>query len=94
LISIKAAIGLFAMVCSKEEPTMRTFATMHRALITLVQRIAGPRRSSGFACVECERWRRCGLPPSNNCIVMLEQIARDGRGSKRADMIYYDAALI
>jgi len=25
---------------------------------------------------------------------MLEQIARDGRGSKRADMIYYDAALI
>jgi hypothetical protein len=34
------------------------------------------------------------LPPSNNCIVMLEQIARDGRESKRVDMIYYNAALI
>ena len=73
---------------------MRTFATVYRALITLVKKIAGPRQSSGFACAECERWRRCGLPPSNNCIVMLEQIARDGRGSKRSDMIYYDAALI
>jgi len=73
---------------------MRTVASIHRGLITLVHKIAGPRRSSGFACAECERWRRCGLPPSNDCIVMLEQIARDGRGSKRADMIYYDAALI
>jgi hypothetical protein len=82
------------MVYLKEEPTMRTFVTMYRALIALVKKIAGPRRSSGFACAECERWRRCGLPPSNNCIVMLEQIARDGRGSKRVDMIYYDAALI
>jgi hypothetical protein len=94
LILIKKAIGLVCYGLLKEEPTMRTFATMYRALITLVKKIVGPRRSSGFACAECERWRRCGSPPSNNCIVMLEQIARDGSVSKRVDMIYYDAALI
>ena len=74
---------------------MSIFAIMRRALTTLAQRIAGPRRVSGFVCGECERGRRCGLPPSNDCIVMLEQIAREGRASStRAGIIRYDTALI
>ena len=73
---------------------MSTFGTMRQTLTTLAKRIAGPRRESGFVCSECERWRRCGLPPSNNCFVMLEQIAREGRASRHESMIRFDAALI
>jgi len=73
---------------------MSTFGTMRQTLTTLAKRIAGPRPESGLVCSECERWRRCGLPPSNNCVVMLEQIAREGRASRRESMIRFDAALI
>jgi hypothetical protein len=73
---------------------MRTFETMRQALVAIAQKLAKPQRSSGFVCGECERWRSCGLPPSNNCIVMLEQVAREGRGSNRDGIIHYDAAWI
>jgi hypothetical protein len=34
------------------------------------------RRVSDFTCGDCERSDRCGLPPSDTCIVRAEQIAR------------------
>jgi hypothetical protein len=30
-----------------------------------------------FVCGDCERWERCGLPPSDDCIVKAAQMARD-----------------
>jgi hypothetical protein len=36
------------------------------------------RRRSAAVCGECERWERCGRPPSRNCIVTAAQLARDG----------------
>jgi len=45
--------------------------------------IARSRTRPGFVCGECERWQRCGRPPDKNCIVMAQQIARDGRRSNR-----------
>ena len=56
--------------------------------------VAGPPPMSGFICGECERWRSCGLPPSKNCPVMLEQIAREDRDAYRyARRVSYDPAL-
>jgi hypothetical protein len=45
----------------------------------IARRIAVRRRLSGFICQDCERWQRCGLPPSDNCVVRLEQISREDR---------------
>jgi hypothetical protein len=42
----------------------------------VASRIATMRRVSDFTCGDCERSDRCGLPPSDTCIVRAEQIAR------------------
>ena len=47
--------------------------------------IATLRRRSDFTCGDCERSDRCGLPPSDTCIVRAEQIARGDWKSKRRD---------
>ena len=40
---------------------------------------------SEFACVDCERWDRCGLSSSKNCIARTEQIERgDWKWRRRA----------
>jgi hypothetical protein len=33
-------------------------------------------RKTEFICQDCERWRRCGLPPDANCIARAEQVER------------------
>jgi hypothetical protein len=78
----------------QKEPTMRILDTTCRAVVKLAKAIAGPPPMSGFICGECERWRSCGLPPSKNCPVMLEQLARDDRDDYRyARRVSYDPAL-
>jgi hypothetical protein len=39
--------------------------------------ITAPRRKHDFVCGDCERWQRCGLPPSDDCIIKAAQMARD-----------------
>jgi len=43
------------------------------------------RPDSDFTCGDCERSDRCGLPPSNTCIVRAEQIARGDWKAKRRE---------
>jgi len=31
---------------------------------------------SEFSCAHCERFEKCGLPPSDDCVEKLEQIER------------------
>jgi hypothetical protein len=38
--------------------------------------VAALRRRPEFTCGDCERSDRCGLPPSDRCIVRAAQIAR------------------
>lgn len=57
---------------------MHALDVVRGALAKLAGPIIRPRRRRGFACGECERWERCGLPPNDQCIVMLAQIARNG----------------
>jgi hypothetical protein len=46
------------------------------------------RRESDFTCGDCERSDRCGLPPSDTCIVRAEQIARgDWKIGTRAEAL-------
>jgi hypothetical protein len=67
-----------------QEGSMRVLDTVKAVAASLAAGIAQRRRRSDAVCGECERWKRCGLPPSRNCIVMAAQLARDGgRPAKR-----------
>jgi hypothetical protein len=52
------------------------FARLTRTVATL-------RRPPEFTCGDCERSNRCGLPPSDHCIVRAAQIARGDWTKKR-----------
>jgi hypothetical protein len=45
--------------------------------------VAALQRRPGFTCGDCERSDRCGLPPSDRCIVRAAQIARGDWNKKR-----------
>jgi len=53
----------------------------------LVNKLASTLRSlrqpAEFVCGDCERWARCGMPSSDNCIFKAEQIARGDWQMKR-----------
>jgi hypothetical protein len=73
---------------------MRILDATRRAVVKLAKAIARPPPMSGFVCGERERWRSCGQPPSKNCPVMLEQIARQDRDAYRyGRRVSYDPAL-
>jgi len=57
--------------------TMQRLATTSRLRATL-SLLAMRRRRTDFVCGDCERWRRCGLPPDQNCATRAAQLARDG----------------
>jgi len=40
--------------------------------------LVGHGRSSRFTCGDCDRKEQCGLPPQDDCVFRLTQIARDG----------------
>ena len=52
------------------------FARLTRSVVAL-------RRPPEFTCGDCERSDRCGLPPSDRCIVRAAQIARGDWIKKR-----------
>ena len=61
---------------------MRAFNLMHR-VFTKAAALASRRRITDFACGDCERWQRCGLPPHDDCVARAAQIARGVRPVKR-----------
>jgi len=47
------------------------------------------RSSPRFSCGDCDRNAQCGLPPRDDCLYRLTQIARDGdRPSRPPDYLY------
>jgi hypothetical protein len=59
---------------------------LSRLVETLTDMVLGPK----FSCGDCERNASCGLPPSDQCAVRAEQIARDGdRRFRRRTLIGY-----
>jgi hypothetical protein len=59
-----------------------------QGIFTKLASIVTVRGRSDFACGECERWERCGLPPSDKCIVMAVQIARNGGRSSKWTILH------
>ena len=56
-----------------------------RGIFTEVSsRIVAMQREPDFTCGDCERSDRCGLPPSDTCIVRAEQLARGDWKLRRA----------
>lgn len=55
---------------------MRELNLLWRFLGKLANLVAAWERRSEFSCGECERWQRCGRPPSDDCIVRAEQVVR------------------
>ena len=53
-----------------------------KAVMKLARAIAARRRSD-FTCGDCERSERCALPPSDHCVVRLEQMSREERQLRR-----------
>jgi hypothetical protein len=55
----------------------------------LVTAVAARRRLSAFNCGDCARSDQCGLPPSDDCVVRLVQIARgdDWKARRRAKFL-------
>jgi hypothetical protein len=59
---------------------MRSRDLLQGVLTWLMVSMRRNQRKPTFVCGNCERWQRCGMPPSDRCITMLAQIARgDGR---------------
>ena len=64
---------------------MSAIHSVMAAFNKLASRIRGFRAKPAFYCGDCERWERCGQPPSVNCIIRAAQLERDGeRRSRRA----------
>ncbi len=69
---------------------MHTLEAIRGTIAKLASFTPRRRRQPDFFCGECERWQRCGLPPSKQCVVMAAQIARNGgRSTKRAPVVHW-----
>jgi hypothetical protein len=68
---------------------MRGFDFFPKLLTRLTTLIATWRQRPDFVCGDCERWERCGLPPSDKCIAKAEQIARKAETGTRANPLPY-----
>jgi hypothetical protein len=62
---------------------MRALDAIQELIAKAASQLARRRQGADFVCGECERWQRCGLPPSNRCIVMAAQIASGERRSSK-----------
>jgi hypothetical protein len=60
---------------------MRT--AIEDAFARLARTVAALRRRPEFTCGDCERSERCGLPPSDRCIVKAAQIGSGDWTGKR-----------
>jgi hypothetical protein len=60
-----------------------------KSLFARIGRFVVLRPYSRFACGDCERNTQCGLPPHDDCVFRLMQIARDGdRPPRKYDYLY------
>jgi hypothetical protein len=58
-------------------------ASLLRDVLKNVASTVGSPRPHDFVCSDCERWARCGMPSSDDCVFKAEQIARGDWQMKR-----------
>jgi hypothetical protein len=66
---------------------MRTRDRFWKVLAT-IGRFGAPQALPRFNCCDCERNAQCGLPPHDDCIHRIMQIARDGDFPRRPNYLY------
>jgi hypothetical protein len=71
---------------------MRTIDIAKQAVRTAMSQFGTMHQEPHFYCGQCERWERCGRPPSDDCITMLAQIARS-RGKSDLNPRWWRASL-
>jgi hypothetical protein len=60
-----------------------------KGLFAAVGSFLARRQYARFSCGDCERNSQCGLPPHDDCVFRLMQLARDGdRPSPKHDYLY------
>jgi len=64
------------------EKVMRATTVIQKILSELASKLASS-KPIDFVCADCERWARCGLPTSDNCLFKAEQIARGDWKTRR-----------
>ena len=62
---------------------MRTRDTIRAGLDRMMTAITLRRANDQFVCGDCERWERCGRPPSDDCVIKAAQMARDADRPKK-----------
>ena len=62
-----------------------------RKILTAIENFISPRQLSPFDCGDCERNAQCGLPPHDDCVKKLTQMARDGENLPRRPNNFYPA---
>ena len=67
----------------RQEENMRALDVFRGVTKAIGDSIANGLSGSTFNCGDCERSHRCGLPPSEKCIVRAAQMERDPNGYKR-----------
>jgi hypothetical protein len=75
LILINATLP-FAELLLLQQGYMRILDFLQGTLAKVTSIGAALRKHSDFACGDCERVDRCGLPPSDDCIEKAAQIER------------------
>jgi hypothetical protein len=70
---------------------MQAFNGILTIFTSIADSIAASRRASEFTCGDCERNKRCGLPPNVDCLGKAAQLARDGEFHRMAPRGYYKA---
>lgn len=58
------------------DPVSAVFAKFSAPFAKLAGAVAALRRQRDFVCGDCERWARCGLASSEDCVARAAQIAR------------------
>jgi len=68
---------------TQEETNMGAAPLVRDLVNKLASTLRSLRQPAEFVCGDCERWARCGMPSSDNCIFKAEQIARGDWQMKR-----------
>ncbi len=66
---------------------MRALDHIHEGL-TRIAALVRPREPV-LVCGQCDRWQRCGSPPSDRCIAKLAQIERERDRIRHLSLMAY-----
>lgn len=68
---------------------MRLVQAVRAAFKKAADHVAEMRSRSEFQCGDCERWERCGLAPTEVCVIRLAQLERFDRRRPRRSLLRY-----